>query len=599
MQKYNSRAEVPDKYKWDLSEFFENDEQFNEAFNETKDLIIELSNYKGCTKDSKRLYEFLIKETKAIADWEDLFGYAMLVDDQELGIPKSIERKNRGIQLNAELNKNISFFAPELLELTQEEYDKLFEENSQLNEFKADLDRIYREKEHILSENEEKIIAELGVVADKCDDMSSNLINRQHDYGKLKLEDGSEVEIATNNYRKLMKNKDVKIRKKIYNSFNKTLKQYSGISADILNNYVTFNDKVAKLHHFANAWEAKLFSLNMPKSVYDNLVNVTETNVKPLQKYINLKKKVLGLKKYHLYDNALDLVDNEKEYTIEEAQELVFNALKPLGQSYLDKYKKIIDKHYIDYCQYKGKCNGGYSFAALNHDSRIMMNFNYDLESVSTIAHESGHNVHHQFLMAKPVHYRQPSNIICEVMSLTNECLLSNYLVKNGETKAEKLAGLENILGVVASNLFGTVREGKMELDMYNVVNSGGTLTNELLSKMSYDSLKKYYGKTIEFNEMAGNGWITRSHYYMNFYLFSYAICICVACNVAERILNNDEEMLEKYYAFMQTGSDVWPIDAFKILGFDLTKPDVYLNAINYFDSLVKKFESIYKEMEV
>ena len=154
MQKYNSRAEVPNKYKWDLSEFFENDEQFNEAFNETKDLIIELSNYKGCTKDSKRLYEFLIKETKAIADWEDLFGYAMLVDDQELGIPKSIERKNRGIQLNAELNKNISFFAPELLELTQEEYDKLFEENSQLNEFKADLDRIYREKEHILSENE-------------------------------------------------------------------------------------------------------------------------------------------------------------------------------------------------------------------------------------------------------------------------------------------------------------------------------------------------------------------------------------------------------------------------------------------------------------
>lgn len=599
MQKYNSRAEVPDKYKWDLTEFFENEEQFNKTFDETKVLIAELSNYKGCTKDSKKLYEFLKKEIKAIADWEDLFGYAMLVDDQELGIPESIERKNKGLQLNAELNKNISFFAPELLELTQDEYDMLFEENKNLMEFKADLDRIYREKEHVLSEKEEKIIADLGIVADRCSDMSSNLINRQHDYGKIKLEDGSEVEIATNNYRKLMKNKNAKVRKRIYNSFNKTLGQYSGVSADILNNYISFNDRVAKLHNFADAWEAKLFGLNMPRKVYDNLISVTENSVKSLQRYINLKKKVLGLKTFHIYDNSLDLVDSKKEYSIEEAQELVFNALKPLGKPYLDKYKKIIDNHYIDYCQYKGKCNGGYSFAALNHDSRIMMNYNYDLASVSTIAHESGHNVHHQFLAQAPIQYRQPSTLVCEVVSLTNECLLSNYLVNNGKTKEEKLAGLENILDVIVSNLFGAVREGKMELDMYKLVNNGSILTNEFLSKLSYDSLKKYYGDSIEFNEMAGNGWITRSHYYMDFYLFSYAICICVACNVAQRVLSGDDEILEKYYTFMETGSDVWPIDVFKILGFDLTESDVYLNAINYFDSLIKEFEKLYNEVEV
>lgn len=599
MQKYNSRAEVPDKYKWDLTEFFENEEQFNKTFDETKVLIAELSNYKGCTKDSKKLYEFLKKEIKAIADWEDLFGYAMLVDDQELGIPESIERKNKGLQLNAELNKNISFFAPELLELTQDEYDMLFEENKNLMEFKADLDRIYREKEHVLSEKEEKIIADLGIVADRCSDMSSNLINRQHDYGKIKLEDGSEVEIATNNYRKLMKNKNAKVRKRIYNSFNKTLGQYSGVSADILNNYVSFNDRVAKLHNFADAWEAKLFGLNMPQKVYDNLISVTENSVKSLQRYINLKKKVLGLKTFHIYDNSLDLVDSKKEYSIEEAQELVFNALKPLGKPYLDKYKKIIDNHYIDYCQYKGKCNGGYSFAALNHDSRIMMNYNYDLASVSTIAHESGHNVHHQFLAQAPIQYRQPSTLVCEVVSLTNECLLSNYLVNNGKTKEEKLAGLENILDVIVSNLFGAVREGKMELDMYKLVNNGSILTNEFLSKLSYDSLKKYYEDSIEFNEMAGNGWITRSHYYMDFYLFSYAICICVACNVAQRVLAGDDEILEKYYTFMETGSDVWPIDVFKILGFDLTESDVYLNAINYFDSLIKEFEKLYNEVEV
>ena len=290
----------------------------------------------------------------------------------------------------------------------------------------------------------------------------------------------------------------------------------------------------------------------------------------------------------------------DKEYSIVEAQNLIREALKPLGDNYLAKYDKIIKNRYIDYCQYKGKCSGGYSFSTILQDSRILLSYNYNLDSVSTIAHEAGHNVHHQFVNENnPMQYRFVGSIVAEVISLTNECLLSNYLANNGKTKSEKLAGIANILGVIVSNLFDAVREGKLEQEMYEEVSNGGMITKEFLDKKSKASLKKFYGNAVKCDKYAKNSWVTRSHYYMNFYLYSYAICISVATNVASKILAGDKDMLDNYYKFMKLGSDKWPSEAFEVLGVDLESPKVYENAINYFNGLIKKFEEIYALEEV
>ena len=183
--------------------------------------------------------------------------------------------------------------------------------------------------------------------------------------------------------------------------------------------------------------------------------------------------------------------------------------------------------------------------------------------------------------------------MVCEVASLTNECLLSSYLAENGTSKEEKLAGIENILDVINSNLFGAVREGKMEVDFYNHVLDGGALTKDYLDELTNDSISKYYGDIIVRDEHVKNGWVNRSHYYMHFYLFSYAICVCVALYVAKNILDGNKDLLDKYYEFLGTGSDVWPIDAFKVLGIDLTDKQVYLDAIDYYESMIDKYEEI------
>ena len=247
--------------------------------------------------------------------------------------------------------------------------------------------------------------------------------------------------------------------------------------------------------------------------------------------------------------------------------------------------------------QYKGKCSGAYSVSLPDKDPRILMSFNNDLDSVSTLAHEGGHDVHHMYITENnDIIYRNIKTIVAEVASLTNECLLSNYLVNNSNDKNEKLAGLENIIKVIVSNLFGAVREAKIEQDMYKLVENGGTISKEYLDDLTIKSLKEYYGNNIKIDNYAKDSWVTRSHYYMFYYLYSYAISISVATYVASRIINNDSTMLDNYIKFLSTGSDVWPIDAFKVLGVDLEDKKVFDEAIRYFDKLLDNFISIYNE---
>ena len=596
MEKYTSRKDVPEKYKWDLTPFFKNEEEFEEKFNQATKDVDSLKEFAGCTKDANKLYEFLSKDIDTAALVENIYVYSYLINDQELGVSSSIERKNKAESLMNKYMINTSFFSPELLKLSEEEYNKLFVDNESLNEFKSGLDDIYRMKNHILPEDKQNIITELENAMNHFDDMSSTMLNSCHNYGKVNV-DGEEVVLSPTNYRKIMKSSEREERKAIRKQFTDVLNQYGDLSANFLDSYVKANVAECKIKNYKSAWDSKLFNLKLTDKVFKSLVSATEENLDVLQKYYDLYKKVYKYDKLYQYDLVLDLVNDNKEYSIEEAQELIKKALIPLGEDYLKLFNKVFDNRYIDYCQYKGKCSGGYSFGTLDNDSRILLSFNGDLDSVSTIAHEGGHNVHHQLItLNNRLQDREKPSIICEVASLTNECLLSSYLSEHGSTKEERLAGIDNIMGVIVSNLFGAVREGKMEQDMYEHVEKDGTLTKDYMDKLTIDALSKYYGNSVELDENSNTSWMNRSHYYMFFYLYSYAICISVASNVAKEILAGNKEMLDNYIKFLSTGSNVDNLDTFKILGVDIESKDVYINAIKYFEELIDKFNEIYEE---
>ncbi len=595
MEKYMQRKDVPEKYKWNLSSFYESEEDFDKEFNDASKLNKKIGKYKGQIKDSEKLFEFLEKDLELSVILENMYVYSYLKNDEMLGVSSSIERKNKVKLLMTEHSLNVSFFEPELLSLTQEEYNELFK-NDKLLKYKPSLDEIYRYKKHILSEKEEQMISSLSSATNHFSDMSSLMINSLNEYGKVII-DGKEEIITTTNYRKLMKNKNREKRKEIREKLSKVLKQYSELSAMYLDSYVKLGNEENKLRNYSSSFEAKLFSLNMPNKAYETLVKNVEENAHLYQKYLKLFKEVHNLDDLYPYDLSLELEKTDKEYSVEEAKELCLNAIKPLGNEYYSKFKKIFDNNYIDFMGYKGKCSGGYSFSTSTNDSRILMSYNYDLESVSTIIHEGGHNVHHQFVKDNNfVLYRDEPSITSEVASLTNECLLSNYLMNNGKTKEERLAGIANMISIINSNLFSAVREAKVEQDFYKYSQEGNTLTASYMNNLNKESLKKYHGNLVKEDEYSSLGWITRSHYYMFFYLYAYAFSVTIATYVASEIINGNHGMLDKYLKFLSAGSDKYPYDIIKILGINLKEDEVYQKALKYYDTLLDCFDKIRKE---
>lgn len=595
MNKYKSRSDVPEKYRWDLSDFYKDNNEFDKELKTVNKEIEDLNKYIGCTKDSNKLYEYITKDIEINSKIENLSLYSYLKNDEQLGVSKNLENINKAESLISKYCTCINFFIPELISLSEEDYKKLFD-NEKLLEHKHWLDEVYDNKKHTLSEKEQSIIDQLIISMGHSEELSSNLINNENDYGTVNI-DGVDTVITSTNARKLMQNKYSEVRKKVFYNLNKEIAKHGVTSATLLDSYVKTNNLCAKLHMFDDAWASKLYYNHMPNKAYNTLLNTVEKNVSSLHKYYKLMKDTLNIKELHQYDLYLDITQIDKEYSIEDCIKLVKESLKPLGEDYLKHLNKIFENRYIDFCEYKGKRGGGYSAGTVDHDSRILLSYNYDLDSVSTVIHECGHNVHGQYTLAnnKP-QYVYVSTLVSEVASLTNECLLSNYLAKNGKTKEEKLAGIANMLRVIDSNLFDATREAKMEQDFYNYSFNGNAITKDYMNELDLESRKKYYGNEVIIDEYGQYTWAKRHHYFNNYYLFDYAFCISVATANAKRILSGDKDALDRYIKFLSLGSDTYPIDAFKVLGFDLTDSKVYEEAINYFNSLIDEFIKINKE---
>lgn len=595
MKEYKNRDEVEEEYKWDLTEFFANNEEFYKAEFEVNSKIDILKGYKGCTKDANKLYEYLVKLIEIETIVEKMDAYAWLKNDEELGKKENVEMLSKAKDAIAKTNNANSFFEEELLKLSKDEFDALFKENKKLEEYRAYLLQIYRNKEHTLNENEEKIVNSLVAVTNNFSDISSAMLNMEHNYGKVTLEDGKKVTLSTTNSRFLQSSDNRKTRKEANTKLAKKALEYGSTSASLLNSYIKLEDTLASIYHFNDSFEALLFEDNLNKNIFDVLSKTTRKGVSSLQRYFRLRKKILNLDTLYNYDLSAKLSHSKKEYSIKEGIKTVREALKPLGEEYLKKYDKLIKNRNIDFCGYPGKCSGGYNLSIPACDSRILMSYHYDLESLSTIAHEAGHHINYQIIRENnPIQYRHNAIIVAEVASLTNEFLLSNYIFNNATDKEEKVLALENSLNVIASNLFGAVREGDMERLMHEKVHEGGALTKEFMNEICEDSLKYYYGNEVKLSPYVKGSWIFRSHYYTNFYLYNYAICVSIAASLASKITEGDKETLDKYLNFLKFGSNIWPTDAFKELGISLEDEKVYKNAISYFDKLISMLESLY-----
>ena len=598
MKKERTRDEIEEKYKWDLSFLYKNENEYEEDVNKLKSLIDELPNYKGkLTSSSETLYNYLKLNENIIVILTNLFVYASCKFNEDVSISINQQRENQLINIDSIYNEKSSFVMPELMKTDFEIIKKYIEENDKLKEFEYDLYVLYRYQKYTLSDKEEKLLSKLSEQDYKFRTNFDIITNSLIDFGTIKDEEGNDVELTINNYSKYIRSKDRRVRKDAFEKRYSTLEKYTNILAVNYEGHIKTDSLIAKTRGYNSSLQMYLYEDGITEKVYDNLLDMASKNIKSLHKYQSLIKKVLKLDDLQIYDLAAPLTKNsDKKYKPEDAEKIICEALTVYGEEYNKILKKAFDERWIDFYTNKGKRSGYYENMGFGGHPVVFGNFTEDFNSVSGICHELGHAVNSYYSdRNQPPHLSQFRIITAEVASLTNEMILSNYIVKTSKDKNEKLSAIENILNVFSNNFFGTLSEGSI----FEKVSHLKSDNNEALSDIDFNNIfdditKKFYGKDVIRDEKIKYNWCRVPHFYTSFYYYKYSIGVSCACYCASKILNGDKEFLNKYIDFLKLGDSMMPLDEFKFIGIDLEKPEVIEEAIKYFDNLIDEFETIY-----
>ena len=595
-QKQKTRSEIDKNYQWDLSTIYGSIDEWNKEYISTKDKLPSLTKYKGSLlKDANTLLEFLNLDTEINRKLDKLFSYAHLLNDEDTTNTKNQELFGKIVNLNNEYSKITTFVKPELLKSNYEQIKAFYKDLPELKEYEVLLEEIYRYKEHILDEREERIVAELNKSLSSPSEIFEKLTDADMKFPDIVDEKGNSVEFTESNYSIFIRSKDRRVRKDAFNILHNTYGKYKNTLSETYASLVEVEVALSKIYNFESAIKMSLFDDNIDVSVYDNLVKTVNENLKELYKYYDLRKKILNLDEQHLYDTYVSLVeDDNKNYTFSEAKDLVLKALSVLGDDYVEILNKAFDEKWIDVFNNVGKRSGAYSSGCYDTNPFILLNFEGKLDDVSTLSHELGHSVH-SYLSREFNSYQNASYkiFVAEVASTVNELLLNNYMLKNTSDKNEKLSILNKQLELFKSTIFRQTMFAEFERDMHALVEQNGVLTNEVLCDAYYKLVKKYFGDSVYIDEAIKYEWSRIPHFYYNFYVYKYATGLSAAAFIASQILSGNKEYIEKYKNFLKLGGSMYPIDELKQIDIDMTKKEVVESAIEMFKNTLEEFEKL------
>lgn len=597
MEKQKLRSEIDDKYKWDLSSIYKSDDDFlNELDILSKD-INKLNDYSNNMMDNaNNLYECLKLDDELEMRLDKLFSYAHLHYDEDLSNTTYQKYYGKVMNLYSEYSKISNFIIPELYKYDYKKIEEYYNDLPKLkNEYEFVLQDIYKGKQYYLGEETEKSLSYLVKAFDKSEDVYSILRNSDLTFENIKVDD-KEVELTDSNYSVYISSKDRNVRKSAFDSTYKTYKKYINTLSKCLSNSIESNVSISKLRGYKNTLTSALFQDNINEKVYENLIKTVSKNIEPLFKYYDLKRKLLNLDELHMYDIYTPVVDGEdKNYTFEQAKELVISSLSVLGDDYINNLKKAFDDRWIDVYNNKGKRGGAYSSGSYLTNPFLLLNYEGKLDDVSTLAHELGHSMHTYFSSKNnPYQYHAYKIFVAEVASTVNELLLANYLLENTSDKNEKLTILDNLLELYKSTLYRQTMFAEFEKKIYEAEEKGEILTSDYLCDNYYTLNKKYFGPTVILDENIKYEWARVPHFYYLFYVYKYATSICAATYIVNEILSGNEKMKENYLKFLTLGGSMYPIDELKTLGIDMTDSKVIESAIEYFEKTIDKFYEIY-----
>ena len=593
-----SRSEIEDKYKWNLTDIYANDEQWETDFNWVIGQIPEYKKYEGRLADSpSTLLACLRLDDSVGMKLERLYLYSMLSKDSDLRDNKYQAMDDRIKSLYSKITATSSFIKPELLSIPDEKLLKMISANEELKIYKHLIDDLLRTKAHTLSNKEEKILALAGEITQAPYSAYSMFTNADLKFPIIKDDDGNDVELSHARFYAAMYSGDREYRNRAFSGYLNTYKDYVNTFSSLFNSNLKTNIFNARSRNYTSAREASLDKNNIPISVYDKLVEAVNKNFGPMHRWAALKKKLLKLDELCPYDVYVTVFnqENEKKYPYEEAIELVLKSLEIMGSDYQESLRKAFGNRWIDVYETQAKKSGAYSSGTtFGVHPYVLLNWTDLLNDVFTLAHEMGHNMHSFYTgLSQPFPYANYSIFLAEVASTFNESLLLEYLINNSQKKDEKLFLLEKYLDNITATFYRQVMFAEFEMNTYQKTESGEALTPEILCKMYKDIYQKYWGPEMKVVKQEEYTWSRIPHFYYNFYVYQYSTGFAASEVLSNKVKSEGEPAVKRYIEFLKAGSSDYPINILKKAGVDMNSSEPVLAVTTKMNQILDEVESL------
>ncbi|GIN37894.1 oligoendopeptidase F [Heyndrickxia oleronia] len=593
-----SRNEVQEELTWRLEDIFASDEAWDKEYKEVKELLPSAEQFKGKLGDNaEKLFEALTFQDEVAERLGKLYAYSHMRSDQDTTNSFYQGLDSRMNSLLAEMGSAFAYLVPEILSIDEDKLASFLNEKTELQVYKHALEQINLQRPHVLSADQEALLAQAAEVMNASSNTFGMLNNADLEFPTIKDENGEEVQITHGRYTRFLESADQRVRKEAFEKLYETYGNFKNTFASTLGGQVKRDNFNAKVRNYQSAREAALSNNNIPESVYDNLVNTVNKNLHLLHKYVKLRKKVLGVDELHMYDLYTPLVkDVEMKVTYEEAKEMVLKGLAPLGEEYQGILKEGFDNRWVDVVENKGKRSGAYSSGAYGTNPYILMNWQDNVNNLFTLAHEFGHSVHSYYTRKnQPYTYGDYSIFVAEVASTCNEALLNDYLLKTIDDEQKRIYLLNHYLEGFRGTVFRQTMFAEFEHLIHQKEQHGEALTAEMLTKEYYELNKKYFGgDDIVIDEQIGLEWSRIPHFYYNYYVYQYATGFSAATALSAQILEEGKPAVERYIKnFLSAGSSDYPIEVLKKAGVDMTSSQPIEAALKVFEEKLNELESL------
>ncbi|EGP5066541.1 oligoendopeptidase F [Enterococcus faecium] len=590
------REELPENLTWDLTKIFSSDKEFDEKYLELSEKLKKSEKYKGTLNQGASQFLDAIEFVLSVyRQTEIIYVYAHLKNDQDTGNTEYQALYARASSLFSKVSEAVSWFEPEILQLSDERIWQYFKEEPKLEVYRHYIQQIVDNRAHVLSADQESLLAGAGEIFEASSDTFAVLNNADLVFPTIEGENGEKVQLSHGVYGQLLESTDRSVREAAFKGLYSVYEQFRNTFASTLSTHIKGHNFKAKVRNYSSAREASLSNNHIPESVYDTLVDVVNKNLPLLHRYMELRKRLLEVEKLHMYDLYTPVLGEAPiTFTYEEAKEKALEALKPMGEEYMTIVEKAFSERWIDVVENKGKRSGAYSSGSYDTNPYILLNWHDTLDQLFTLVHEMGHSVHSYFTRSsQPYVYGDYSIFLAEIASTTNENILTEYLLETEKDPRVRAYVLNHYLDGFKGTVFRQTQFAEFEHFMHTEDEKGVPLTSEYLSD-SYGKLNaKYYGPAVEEDPEIKFEWSRIPHFYYNYYVFQYSTGFSAASALAKRILSQEPDALENYLAYLKAGNSDYPVEVMKKAGVDMTQAAYIEDAMSMFEQRLNELEEL------